>query len=56
MIQLRQYEIEKSHGRVFTQRPVDFDPRRYVSVRTYENVNVGQPISAEHFERVVRRH
>lgn len=48
-MQLAQYQLEKQKGRVYTQRPADFDPRRYVSVRTFEDVKVNQPISEEQF-------
>lgn len=53
--QLRQYQLEKQKGRVFSQRPADFDPRRYVSIRTYENVNVGQPIPENQFQQYLKK-
>lgn len=47
--QLKSYEVQKSQGHVYTQRPAEFNPSRYVSVRTYENVKVGHPISEAEF-------
>lgn len=52
---LSQYELERSRGHVYTQRPAEFDPRRYVSVRTYEDVKVGQPVSEEHIRHLLNR-
>ena len=52
--QLRSYEVEKARGHVYTQRPAEFDPRRYVSVRTYEDVKVGQPISEEQMQGILQ--
>jgi hypothetical protein len=54
-MQLKQYENGKAQGQVFTQRPAEFDPRRYVSVRTYEDVKINQPISEEELQRRLRR-
>jgi hypothetical protein len=54
-MQLRQYEEEKRRGRVFTQRPVEFNPNRYVSYCTHENVLVDRPMDQDHFSRVARR-
>jgi hypothetical protein len=54
-MQLRQYEEEKRRGRVFTQRPAEFNPNRYASFRVYENVRVNEPLDEQHFSRVVRR-
>jgi hypothetical protein len=36
---------------VSTKKPVEFDPRRYVSVRTFEEVKVNQPITEEELKR-----
>jgi hypothetical protein len=55
LIQLRRYEEEKRLGRVNTQRPVEFNPNRYVSVRTYENVKLNQPISEQQFQSEISR-
>ena len=55
LIQLRRYEEEKRRGRVFTQRPAEFDPHRYASYKVYENVQINQPLNEEHFSRVARR-
>lgn len=51
-IQLAQYQYEKAKGRVITQKPAEFDPTRYVSVRTFEDVKVNQPISEEQFKAI----
>ena len=53
--QMATYEDQKRQGHVYSQRPSEFNPNRYVSVRTYENVKVGQPISEEDFNSRVRR-
>ena len=55
LIQMATYEDQKRQGHVYTQRPNEFNPNRYVSVRTYENVKVGQPISESDFNSRVRR-
>ena len=55
LIQLRRYEEQKRLGRVNTQKPVEFNPNRYVSVRTYENVRVNQPISEQQFQTEISR-
>lgn len=55
LMQLQQYQLEKSKGHVFTQRPAEFNPARYVSVRTFEDVKLGQPISEEQMQRLLRR-
>lgn len=54
-VQLRRYEEQKRMGKVFTQKPVEFNPNRYVSVRTYENVKVNQPISEQQFQNEISR-
>jgi len=46
---LADYEQQKRVGQVYTQRPADFNPSRYVSVRTFENVVVNAPISEAEF-------
>lgn len=51
-MQLRQYEEEKRRGRVFTQRPPEFNPNRYASFRVSENVLVDRPIDQESFSRL----
>ena len=55
-MQLSNYEEQKRLGHIHTQRPTQFDPHRYVSVRTYENVKVNQPISEADFNSRVRRY
>jgi hypothetical protein len=55
LIQLRRYEEQKRLGRVNTQKPVEFNPNRYVSVRTYENVKLNQPISEQQFQTEISR-
>ena len=55
-IQLSNYDEQKRLGHVYTQRPTQFDPHRYVSVRTYENVKVNQPISENEFNSRVRKY
>ena len=55
LTKIRQYEEEKRRGRVFTQRPAEFNPQRYASYRVYETVRVDQPLNEEHFSRVARR-
>jgi hypothetical protein len=45
LIKLATYEQQKRLGKVYTQKPTEFNPNRYVSVRTYENVIVNKPIS-----------
>ena len=54
-IQLSTYEQQKRDGHVYSQRPAEFNPARYVSVRTYENVKLGEPISENEFNSRVRR-
>lgn len=41
---MQQYELAKRSGKVFTQRPADFNPNRYGSYRVYETVRVDQPM------------
>ena len=55
MNQLRSYEAERARGHVYTQRPAEFNPNRYVSIRTYEDVKVGQPISEEQMQRIIQQ-
>lgn len=52
---LRRYEEERRRGRVFTQRPVEFNPNRYVSYVTHEHVLADRCLDHDHFSRVVRR-
>ena len=52
---MRRYEESKRQGKVFTQRPVEFNPNRYVSVQTYENVRVNQPMSEVQFQSEISR-
>jgi hypothetical protein len=54
-MQLANYEQQKRAGHVYTQRPTEFNPARYVSVRTYENVVVNQPISETEFNSRIKR-
>lgn len=54
-MQLANYEQQKRLGHVYTQKPVEFNPSRYVSVRTYENVVVSQPISENEFNSRIKR-
>nr|BAJ98972.1 predicted protein [Hordeum vulgare subsp. vulgare] len=49
------YEQQKRLGHVYTQKPVEFNPSRYVSVRTYENVVVNKPISEAEFNSRIKR-
>jgi hypothetical protein len=52
---LADYEQQKRAGKVYAQRPVEFNPARYVSVRTYENVIVNAPISEIDFNSRIKR-
>ena len=54
-IQLSDYEQQKRVGHVYTQRPAEFNPARYVSVRTFENVVVNRPISEAEFNSRIKR-
>lgn len=54
-IQIANYEQQKRLGHVYTQKPAEFNPSRYVSVRTYENVVVNQPISEVEFNSRIKR-
>lgn len=54
-IQLADYEQQKRVGHVYTQRPAEFNPSRYVSVRTFENVVVNAPIPESEFMSRVKR-
>lgn len=42
-------------GQVYTQKPAEFNPNRYISVRTYENVALNQPISEVEFNSRVKK-
>ena len=53
--QLADYEQQKRLGHVYTQRPAEFNPTRYVSVRTFENVVVNKPISETEFNSRIKR-
>jgi hypothetical protein len=53
--QLANYEQQKRLGQVYAQKPTEFNPARYVSVRTYENVVVNQPISEVEFNSRIKR-
>jgi hypothetical protein len=53
--QIANYEQQKRLGHVYTQKPAEFNPNRYVSVRTYENVVVNQPISEGEFNSRIKR-
>jgi hypothetical protein len=53
--QLANYEEQKRLGQVHTQKPASFNPNRYISVRTYENVALNKPISEVEFNSRVRK-
>lgn len=55
-MKLANYEAQKRAGHVYSSKPADFDPRRYVSVRTYENVQINRPITEQEFNSRVRRY
>ena len=55
LMQISNYEQQRRAGKVYTQRPTDFNPARYVSVRTYENVVLNQPISETEFNSRIKR-
>ncbi len=54
-MQIANYEQQKRLGHVYTQKPAEFNPNRYVSVRTYENVVVNKPISEVEFNSRIKR-
>jgi len=54
-IQLADYEQQKRLGHVYTQRPAEFNPARYVSVRTFENVILNAPIPETEFLSRVKK-
>jgi hypothetical protein len=55
-MQLANYDAQKRAGQVYNTKPAEFDPRRYVSVRTYENVQINRPISEQEFNSRVRKY
>jgi hypothetical protein len=40
-------------GRVLLQRPIDFNPNRYVSYQVYENVHLNQVVPPQAIQAVV---
>jgi hypothetical protein len=54
-MQLANYEEQKRRGQIYSQRPAEFNPNRYVSAKTYENVFVNKPISEAEFNSRIRR-
>ena len=45
----------KRQGRVFSQRPMEFNPNRYASFKVSEVVKTNQPLGEYHLSRIVRR-